>query len=82
MKHSPLCSRNDGCEVYFTAKDGPQKLRFTAPQGLLDDVCGADAPETARKTWVKENMTDILQLRTGDGTARMPFARIQIEEIA
>jgi len=82
MKHSPLCSRDDGREIYFTAKDGAQKLRFTLSQNLLNEICGDDAAEPARKTWVTDNMSNILTLRTNPDSAEAPFDRILVEEIA
>ena len=81
MKHSPLCSRDNGREITFTAKDGEQKLRFTLPRSLLDQLCGDDAAEDKRKTWVKEHMSDILNIRT-TGRADAPLTQVHIEEIA
>lgn len=82
MKHSPLCSWDDGREIYFTAKDRTQKLRFTVSRDVLDRNVGDTAPTSARKSWVKDNMSDILNIRTGDGTIAPPFDLIHVEEIA
>ncbi|WP_108815950.1 hypothetical protein [Loktanella sp. Alg231-35] len=82
MKHSPLCSRDDGHEIMFTAKDGDQKLRFTLSRDMLDTTCGAAANEAARKSWVKDHMPDILALRTASVTPTAPFNRVRVEEIA
>ena len=81
MKHSPLCSRDAGNEIMFTAKDGATKLRFTLPRDMLDEVCGAAANETARKSWVKSNLDDILALRGSSADAQPPFNHVRIEEI-
>ena len=81
MKHSPLCSRDNGQEIMFTAQDGDQKLRFVLSSDLLDATCGADADEASRKSWVKDNMPDILAIRTGTAAPTAPFNRVRIEEI-
>ena len=81
MEHSPLCSRDQGREITFTARDGGQKLRFTLPRSLLDQLCGNDAAEDKRKTWVKDHMSDILNIRTS-GRAEAPLHLVHIEEIA
>lgn len=79
LKHSPLCSRNDGREIYFTAKDGEAKFRFVVAREVLDDVCGDMATEKTRKAWVKTNLTNILDVRLGAATA--PFDRVHVEEM-
>ena len=81
MKTSPLCSRDNGREVYFTAKAQDSKLRFTAPRELLDDVLGDDAKEATRKAWVTENK-DIILAQRGATVTQPPFDRVRIEEIA
>jgi hypothetical protein len=82
MKHSPLCSRDGGNEIMFTAKDGDIKFRFVLPRDLLDAECGKTANEAARKTWVKANLQDILAARLNEVTTKKPFNRVRVEEIA
>ncbi len=81
MKHSPLCSRDGGTEIMFTAKDGDTKYQFIVPRELLDDECGDAASEVARKTWVNNHLSEILAVRTGLAT-QSPFNRVRVEEIA
>ena len=81
MKHSPLCSRDGGNEIMFTAKDGETKLRFVVSRELLDDECGTAANEAARKTWVKNHLPDILGLRAGMSSETPPLNRVRVEEI-
>lgn len=81
MKHSPLCSRDGGHEIMFTAKDGDTKLRFVLPRALLDAECGQTANEAARKTWVKSNLPDILAIRTSETAIKSPYNRVRVEEI-
>lgn len=81
MKHSPLCTRQDGQEIHFTAKDDAGKYRFVISRELLDAACGNDASEAHRKEWVTAHMTEILSTRTGSGGANAPFNRILVEEI-
>lgn len=80
LKQSPLCSRRDGREIYFTVRADDGKRRVVVPQGLLDERCGADAGETPRKAWVKENMANILVCVTG--RPKVPFDRVLVEDIA
>jgi len=80
MKHSPLCTRDEGREIMFTAKDGEQKLRFVLTREMLDDICGATASAAQRKKWVSSNLTDILTARHA-GLASAPFDRVTVEEI-
>ncbi len=82
MKQSPLCSRNEGREIYFTVNDGDTKYRFTVPQDVLDDVCGESADETLRKAWVKDNLSDILNARPEGAPIVPPFTSIIVEEIS
>ncbi|WP_342075410.1 hypothetical protein [Yoonia sp. SS1-5] len=82
MKHSPLCSRDGGAEIMFTAKDGDAKYRFVMPRSLLDTACGATAGEVARKKWVTRHLPDILATRHGASTAPAPFNRVCVEEIS
>ena len=82
MKQSPLCSRNEGREIYFTVNDGTTKYRFTVPQDVLDGECGADASQAARETWVRDNMPDILNARPEGAPISPPFTSIIVEEIS
>ncbi len=82
MKQSPLCSRNEGREIYFTVNDGFTKYRFTVPQALLDTECGAPANESVRKAWVKDNLADILNARPEGAPISPPFTHIIVEEIS
>lgn len=80
VKRSPLCSADDGREIFLTAKTPVTKFRLTVPRELLDDECGDAASETERKTWVETNIPQILAALPGSIT-RPPFDRIRIEEI-
>ncbi len=82
MKQSPLCSRNDGREIYFTVDDGFTKYRFTVPQQMLDGECGETATEAARKTWVQDNLHDILNARPEGAPISPPFTSVIVEEIS
>ena len=81
MNHSPLCSRDDGKEITFTANDGEKKLRFVVPRELLDDECGDTADEAARKTWVEDHLPDILATHHATVALIAPFNRVRVEEI-
>ena len=81
VKHSPMCARDEGREVYFTAKTDGKKYRFTLPRALLDDACGDAASEADRKDWAKAHVPDILATLTS-ATAAAPFDRIRVEEIS
>ncbi len=80
MKHSPLCMRDDGKEIMFTAKDGDTKYRFVLSRELLDETCGVDASEAERKKWVGTQLADILTARHGTDL-KPPFDRVHVEEI-
>ena len=60
LKASPLCSRDDGKEIYFTVKLPPRKLRVTYPRAYLNAACGEAAPEKARKAWVSAERPALL----------------------
>ncbi|MEO0356938.1 MAG: hypothetical protein AAF386_01345 [Pseudomonadota bacterium] len=86
MKHSPLCSRDDGREVFFTVKsDAGSKFRVTFAVAILDKELGADATEKARKSWVKTQLpatlTMIAQYPT-TGPDPVPSLTPKIEEIS
>ena len=84
MKHSPLCTRDDGREVYFTVAHDDGKYRLVVPCEFLDDECGANADETARRAWVKSSLPDILGVvtaHTSGGIVHEPWTRIVVEEI-
>ena len=82
MKHSPLCSRDNGKEIFFTATDGTRKWRFVLPRTLLDKACGEKTNETARKTWVKGQVPDILTAFTAGRDTTSLLNNIRIEEIS
>ena len=84
MKHSPLCTRDGGREVYFTVAHDSGKYRLVVPWEFLDDNCGDSASEATRREWVKGNLPDILGVltaHTGGGTVKAPWTRIVVEEI-
>ena len=81
VKHSPMCARDNGREVFFTAKADGTKYRLTVPREVLDDACGDQAPEADRKAWAKAHVQDILA-RLTSGMHRTPFDRIRVEEIS
>ena len=85
MKFSPLCTRDEGREIYFTARDDlDQKFRFTIPRAMLDEEVGAEADEAARKAWVGEHMPGILSAMTAreaGGRVKPPFNRVLMEEL-
>ena len=60
LKASPLCSRDDGKEVYFTVKLSSRKLRVTYPSAYLNAACGQGAPEETRKAWVSAERPALL----------------------
>ena len=82
MKHSPLCTRDEGREIYFTVNDGDTKYRFTVTREVLDGECGADAGEETRKAWVTDHLADILNARPEGAPISPPFTRIIVEEIS
>lgn len=82
MKHSPLCTRDDGKEVYFTVDDGDTKYRFTLSTEMLDDECGDAATEADRKAWVQNNLAHILNVRPEGAPFSPPFNRVIVEEIS
>lgn len=82
MKNSPLCSRDDGREIYFTVDDGDTKYRFTLSREMLDDECGADASEEQRKSWVKNNLAEILNIRPEGAPYSPPYNRVLVEELS
>ena len=81
MKTSPLCSRDNGREIFFTANVDGRKHRLTAPRELLDDLCGSTASEKQRKSWVTENKDACLGLLAQTPITK-PFDRILVEEIS
>ena len=81
MKRSPLCVRDEGREIFFTARTEAGKFRVTVPRELLDDTCGDSTGEAGRKSWVNANITDILARLEGTAT-HAPFNRIRVEEIS
>ena len=84
MKHSPLCTRDDGRTVYFTVSHDGAKYRLTLSGAFLDAECGADADEASRKAWVGDRLPDILGVltaRTGGGRVKPPFGDVMVEEI-
>ena len=81
IKTSPLCSRSEGREIYFTARIDDRKYKFTATEQMLDDICGNAATEPSRKAWVKDNTPAILDARLPNGSSA-PYDRVRIEEIA
>jgi|GEM_PF-2039346 len=84
LKHSPLCSRDGGCELFFTVKKDAAKFRVTVPRNMLDDACGQAATEASRKAWAKANMPTMLQIvETRPNTVNQPpFNQILVEEIS
>ena len=82
MKNSPLCTRDEGREIYFTVNDGVTKYRFTVSREMLDDVCGDTAGEETRKAWVKDHLADILNARPEGAPISPPFNRVMVEEIS
>lgn len=85
MKVSPPCTKDEGREVFFTARVDAQKYRLTVPRALLDDTCGEAANETARKAWVKAQMPDIkawLTAKINGAAVSAPYQRILVEEIS
>lgn len=85
MKHSPLCTRNNGREVYFTVSHDGGKYRLTVPEDFLDDECGAAADEATRTAWVTDNMAHVLQsltARLGGGMVQSPYGRVVVEGIS
>ena len=81
IKHSPICARDEGREVFFTARADGTKYRLTVPREVLDDACGDDASEADRKAWARAHVPDILATLTS-ATAAAPFDRIRVEEIS
>ena len=81
MKHSPLCSRDDGREIYFTVNDGDTKYRITLSREMLDDACGDAATEETRKDWVTSHLAQILNARPEGAKISPPFNRVLVEEI-
>ncbi len=82
MKSSPLCSRDDGREVFFTATDGDRKFRVTVPKAMLDDVLGTSAGEADRKAWVKTRKNEMLDLIEGGAPAQDRLAGVAVEELS
>ena len=84
MKHSPLCTRDAGREVYFTVAHDGSKYRLTLSRAFLDDECGAEADEAARRAWVTDNLPGVLSAltaRTGGGQVRGQWGRVLVEDI-
>ena len=80
LKRSPLCSRDDGREIYFTVRRDAAKFRMTVPREMLDDEIGNAAGEKDRKIWVTANIANILEQLTNSNSGA-PFDRIRVEEI-
>lgn len=81
-KMSPLCSRQEGREVYFTAKLDERKLSISFPDVLLEKACGQDASEAKRKVWVKEHRTQLLNALAAARPVPTEFSDVLIEEIS
>ncbi|MDA8585752.1 hypothetical protein N9L47_05690 [Rhodobacteraceae bacterium] len=79
MKTSPLCSRDDGREIFFTARLEQTKYRVTLSREMLDDICGDDATEKDRKAWVTTHKPEITASLNGL-TRLAPYDRASIEE--
>ncbi len=82
MKSSPLCSRDEGREIFFTATDGQRKFRLTVSRAMLDDILGNHASEPDRKAWVKTRKTEILALIEGHAEADTGLSSVAVEEIS
>ena len=85
LKHSPLCSRDNGNELFFTVKKTDAKYRVVVPCELLDDACGNSGTGSARKAWATQHMPQLLDAfnaRSEGGLAHDPFNRILVEEIS
>ena len=85
MKFSPLCTRDEGREIYFTGSEFDRKYRFTLSREMLDDECGDTASEADRKAWVEAHMPGVisaLKARTEGGRVTPPYNRVLVEELS
>ena len=82
FKWSPLCSRHQGREVYFTARTEARKLSVVFPEEFLDQVCGRTADEGARKSWVKAQREELRDAIAFAKPTPPDLSHVLIEEIS